>query len=76
MDSSVLLIVFLAFATVVLLMLGGQKLVTQKRERLNERVAVVAVKDQAAVAEMKSQKASWMNLSGLLSRIAGPDFMR
>ncbi len=76
MDSTVLLIVFLAFATVVLLMLGAQKLATQKQDRLKERVAVVAVKDQAAVAEMKSQKASRLNLSGLLSRIAGPDFMR
>lgn len=78
MDDSILLIIpFLAAGTVVLLLLGAQKLATQKREKLQQRVAVVAVKEEAlAAAEARKEKPSLLNVSGLLSRIAGPDFMR
>jgi tight adherence protein B len=76
MDSVLLIIPFLAAGTVVLLVLGAQKLFTQKQERLQERVAVVAVKDAAATAvATKKEQTSWLNVSGLLSRVAGPDFM-
>ena len=75
MDSIILLICFLAAATVVLLMMGTQKIATQKREKLQQRVAVVAIKDEAAV-EAKKDKPSLLNVSGLLSRVAGPGFMR
>jgi len=78
MDSAILTIVFLAATTVVLIMLGAQKVFTQKKERLQERVAVVAAKEDtlAATAKVEKQKADWLNVGAIVSRLAGPDFLR
>ena len=77
MDNAILFIPLLVAVTVVLLVMGVQKLATQKKEKLQQRVSVVAVKDeQIAVAEAKKERQSVLNLSGLVSRIAGQDFVR
>lgn len=77
MDNNVLAIVFLAATTVMLLVLGAQKVVTQKKERLQERVAVVAAKEDAVVAAAKveKQKADRLNVGAIVSRLAGPEFL-
>ena len=78
MDSNILIIVFLAATTAVLLVFGAQKLLTQKKEKLKERVAVVAAKEDTTVAGAKAQKqtAAWLNVGGAVSWLVGPDFMR
>ncbi|MFA5190753.1 MAG: type II secretion system F family protein [Verrucomicrobiia bacterium] len=78
MDSGILAVVFLAFTTVVLLFLGAQKLFTQKKERLQERVAVVAAKEDtlATAAKTEKQQVSWLNVAATVSWLVGPDFMR
>ena len=78
MDSGILTIVFLAATTMVLLLLGAQKLFTQKKERLKERVAVVAAREDTFVSAAKAdkQKASWLNVGGAVSWLVGPEFMR
>ncbi|MFA7005400.1 MAG: hypothetical protein WC429_15265, partial [Verrucomicrobiia bacterium] len=78
MDIGIITVAFLAATTMVLLVLGAQKLLTQKKEKLKERVAVVAAKEEtfAAAGKAETQKASWLNVGGAVSWLVGPDFMR
>lgn len=78
MDNTVLAIVFLAATTMVLLVLGAQKLLTQKKEKLKERVAVVAAKEDTLTTAAKTDKQgpAWLNVGAVVSRLVGPDFMR
>ena len=78
MDSAILAITFLAATTIVLLILGAQKVLTQKKEKLKERVAVVAAKEEvlASAAKTEKQGPAWLNVGGVVSRLVGPDFMR
>ncbi len=77
-EAAILTVVFLAATTVILLFIGAQKLFTQKKERLQERVAVVAAKEDTlpAAAKVDKQQVSWLNVASVVSRLVGPDFMR
>lgn len=77
MDSSILAIVFLAATTVVLIVLGVQKVFSQKKEQLEKRVAIVSAKEDTAfsAAKVEKPKADWLNVGGIVSRLAGPEFL-
>jgi tight adherence protein B len=77
MDSAILTIVFMAAGTVVLIVLGTQKVFTQKKEQLEKRVAIVAAKEDTTVVAAKVEKKSdWLNVGGIVSKLAGPEFLR
>jgi tight adherence protein B len=77
MDNGALVIVFLAATTVVLLVLGAQRLFAEKREKLEERMAVVAAKENPIEVTAKAQKTTAaVDVSAIVSRLVGPEFMR
>jgi len=78
MDISILTITFLAGTTIILLFLGAQRLLTQKKEKLKERVAVVAAKEDVSTTAIKAEKQQLfgLNVGKIVSRLVGPDFMR
>lgn len=78
MDSAILAITFLSATTVILVVLGAQKVLTQKKEKLEERVAVVAAKEEMAPTAAKTEKRGpdWLNVSAVISRLVGPGFMQ
>jgi tight adherence protein B len=76
MDSAILTIVFMAAGTVVLIVLGAQKVFTQKKEQLEKRMVVVSAREDTTVAAAKvEKKADWLNVGGIVSRLAGPEFL-
>lgn len=76
MDSAILAIVFLAATTVVLIVLGTQKVFSQKKEQLEKRVAIVSAKEDTTLSAAKvEKKADWLNVGGIVSKLAGPEFL-
>lgn len=66
----------MAAGTVVLIVLGAQKVFTQKKEQLEKRMVVVSAREDTTVAAAKvEKKADWLNVGGIVSRLAGPEFL-
>jgi len=71
-----LIVVLLAALTVVLLVLGAQRLITQKEEALRNRVEAITAENAARAAARATQERRALDLGATFSRWFGPELMR